>query len=194
MRSLAPHEGGKLAMQALKRLFRPREAVDAGRRLYLAASEHARQPSLYLAGGVADSYEGRFELYSLHVVLVLHRLKGQGARAAETAQALFDAYVKNLDLALREMGVGDLSVGKKMRRLGEAFYGRVKSYDEALAQLPDAVALQALIARTVFEDREGADPIPMAAYARACMAALAAQPLDEVLEGRLAWPNFEDVK
>lgn len=177
-------------MQALKRLFQPRAAVEAGRRLYTVVSGQARQPALYLEGGVGDTPEGRFELYVLHTVLVLHRLKGQGPQAAETAQALFDAFVKNLDLALRELGVGDLSVGKKMRKLGEAFYGRVKNYDEALALLPDQGPLQAVIARTVLADQQGADPRVLSAYAVACADALAAQPLDEVLDSRLAWPAF----
>jgi cytochrome b pre-mRNA-processing protein 3 len=179
-------------MQALKRLFAPRMAVEAGRRLYTAVSAHARQPALYLQGGVGDTPEGRFELYTLHTVLVLHRLKDQGPQAAETAQAVFDAFVKNLDLGLRELGVGDLSVGKKMRKLGEAFYGRVKNYDEAFALLPDDSQLRAVIARTILADREGANPGPLSAYAQRCAAALAAQPLAEVLDARLAWPAYGD--
>jgi cytochrome b pre-mRNA-processing protein 3 len=176
-------------MRAIRRLFASKAAVEAGRRLYAQAAAHARQPALYQAAGIADTPEGRFEAYTLHVVLLLHRLKGQGEEAAETAQALFDAFVKALDDALREMGVGDLSVGKKMRKLGEAFYGRVKAYDEAFAALPDAAALQALIGRTALEGRDG-DAAGLSAYAVAAVEALAAQPLDEVLEGRLAWPTY----
>jgi cytochrome b pre-mRNA-processing protein 3 len=177
-------------MQAIRRLLRPRGAVEAGRRLYAAAAAQARQPALYTDAGAPDTNEGRFELYTLHVVLVLHRLKGQGAQAAETAQALFDAYAQSLDDALREMGVGDLSVGKKMRRLGEAFYGRVKNYDQALAALPDEAPLTALIGRTVYAEAEAADPAPLARYALAAMTALRDQPLDRVLDADLAWPAF----
>jgi cytochrome b pre-mRNA-processing protein 3 len=177
-------------MLSIGRLFRPREAAFAGRRLYHAAVEQARQPALYTSAGVPDTHEGRFELYTLHVVLVLHRLKGEGPRAAETAQGLFDAYAKSLDDALREMGVGDLSVGKKMRRLGEAFYGRVKHYDEAFAALPDRSALEALIGRTVYAEAAGADPGPLAAYAVEAVEALRAQPLGEVLDAVLAWPPY----
>ena len=122
---------------SLSRLFSPRPAVLAGRRLYDCAAAQARSPAFYAVMGAPDTVEGRFELYSLHVALLLRRLKGQGPQAAETAQGLFDAYVQALDDALREMGVGDLSVGKKMRKLGEAFYGRVKAYDEAFSALPD---------------------------------------------------------
>ena len=160
--------------------------------MFAAAAAHARQPALYVQAGVPDTHEGRFELYTLHVVLVLHRLKGQGARAAEAGQALFDAYCRNLDDALREMGVGDLSVGKKMRRLGEAFYGRVKSYDQALAALPDLEPLKALIGRTVYA--KGGDPEALSSYALAAMEALRAQPLERVLDADLAWPAFGDAR
>jgi cytochrome b pre-mRNA-processing protein 3 len=177
-------------MQAIRRLFRPREAVEAGRKLYAAAAAHARQPALYRDAGVPDTHEGRFELYTLHVVLLLHRLKGQGPRAAEVAQAMFDTYVRSLDDALREMGVGDLSVGKKMRKLGEAFYGRVKNYDQAFAALPDAAPLKALIERTVFAGGGGGDPAGLATYALAAMEALRAQPLEAVLGADLAWPPY----
>ena len=135
----------------LDRLFRPRPAQAAGRALYALAVDRARMPGLYADLAAPDTAEGRFEIYSLHVVLLLDRLRGQGAEAAEVSQVLFDAYVKDLDTALREMGVGDLSVGKKMRKLGEAFYGRVKHYDDAFAALPDRGPLEAMIARTEAE-------------------------------------------
>ena len=171
---------------SLGRLFAPRPAAISGRRLYAAAVAQARQPAFYQRMAAPDTPEGRFELYTLHVVLLLHRLKGQGPRAAETGQALFDAYVRGLDDALREMGVGDLSVGKKMRKLGEAFYGRAKAYDGALDEGPGAEALAALIGRTL----EGADAAALAGYASEAGRALADQPLDHVLEGEVAWPQI----
>ena len=114
-------------------MFKPRPARLAGEALYEAATHQARQPAFYARLQAPDTVEGRFELYTLHVVLLLHRLKGLDTGTAAIAQALFDAYLQALDDALREMGVGDLSVGKKMRKLGEAFYGRAKAYDAALA-------------------------------------------------------------
>jgi cytochrome b pre-mRNA-processing protein 3 len=174
----------------LDRLFRPRPALAAGAALYARAVEQSRLPPLYADFGAPDTVEGRFEIYTLHVVLLLERLRREGQGTGEVSQALFDTYVKALDHALREMGVGDLSVGKKMRKLGEAFYGRVKAYDEALAGLPDVGPLQALIGRTVLEGRDGAAAGALAAYVAAAAAALAAQPQAEILEGRLAWPEF----
>ncbi|MBV9511586.1 MAG: ubiquinol-cytochrome C reductase, partial [Caulobacteraceae bacterium] len=133
----------------MQRLFQPSSERLAGQALYEAAIRQARQPALYADLSAPDTTEGRFELYTLHVVLVLHRLKGLGGQAGRISQALFDAYIRALDDALREMGVGDLSVGKKMRKLGEAFYGRAKAYDAALDALPDRAGLTAVIGRTV---------------------------------------------
>jgi len=171
----------------LSNLFSPRPTALAGRRLYAAAAAQARQPALYERLGAPDTVEGRFELYTLHVGLVLRRLKGQGAQAAETAQALFDTYVSALDDALREMGVGDLAVGKKMRKLGEAFYGRVKNYDEAFGVLPDRAPLEAILERTVLAG-EGRSADALADYAVMAMDGLERQPLDTVLKGDVQWP------
>jgi cytochrome b pre-mRNA-processing protein 3 len=173
----------------LKRLFKPRPAEAAGRALYPLAAAQARTPALYTELGAPDTPEGRFELYSLHVYLLLARLKGEGPQAAEAGQALFDAFVKGLDDALREMGVGDLSVGKKMRRLGEAWYGRVKAYEAAVAALPDRGPLEALIARTLYADSPTHAPA-MADYVLAQRTHLAAQPIEALLEGRATWARL----
>jgi cytochrome b pre-mRNA-processing protein 3 len=174
------------------RLFKPRPAAEEGRRLYAAAAAQARTPALYLAGGVPDTPEGRFELYALHVILLLHRLKGEGPQAAEAAQALFDAFVRSLDDGLREMGVGDLSVGKKMRKLGEAFYGRVKSYDEALAALPDEARLRAVLARTVYAGSPEQDGDRLTSYVIRTAGAFSAEDASELLSGEIRWPEFGD--
>lgn len=171
----------------LERLFRPKPARIAGQKLYAGLVAQARRPDFYSQMATPDTVEGRFELYSLHVVLVLDRLKRQGAAAGVVAQALFDAYVSALDDALREMGVGDLSVGKKMRKLGEAFYGRVKSYEAALAALPDEGPLAALISRTVYAEAAGAEPQPLVAYVLRQRQALVDQPLEAILAGDVVW-------
>jgi cytochrome b pre-mRNA-processing protein 3 len=171
----------------LDRLFRPKTPLLAGRALYAAVVAQSRRPALYDGLCVPDTVEGRFEAYTLHVVLLLDRLRGEGPQAAETAQGLFDTYVKALDDALREMGVGDLSVGKKMRKLGEAFYGRVKSYEAAFAVLPERAELEALLGRTALDGVEAAAVPALADYVLAQRAALAKAPLAGLLEGQAAW-------
>lgn len=171
----------------LDRLFRPRAAQAAGQALYARAVEQARSPGLYSDLLAPDTAEGRFEIYSLHVVLLLDRLRGHGQDAKEVSQALFDAYVKDLDHALRELGVGDLSVGRKMRKLGEAFYGRGKAYEAAFAALPDQAELEALIARTVYADADASPAPRLTAYVLAQRAALAGQPVEALAAGEVAW-------
>jgi len=171
----------------LNRLFRTRPTRDTGRALYAAVVEQSRSPALYQGLGAPDTVEGRFELYTLHVVLLLDRLNAGGEAAKDVSQALFDAYVKALDDALREMGVGDLSVGKKMRRLGEAFFGRVKSYHAAFAALPDEAPLRGLVTRTVYAEADAAPAAALCAYVAGQRAHLAAQPLEGLLAGRVDW-------
>ena len=174
----------------LKSLFSPKPATLAGRALYAEVSAAARRPVFYLQGGAPDTPEGRFELYLIHLVLALHRLKGEGEEARPVSQALFDAFVRGLDDGLREMGVGDLSVGKKMRKLGEAIYGRIKGYDAALAAADPAAEVQALVARTLFAgETERAGFI--SAYVVEAASALQAQPTEALLEGRIAFPAPE---
>jgi len=171
----------------LDRLFRPRPAQAAGRALYARVVAQSRTPALYADLGAPDTVEGRFEVYTLHVMLLLDRLRGQGVQAAEVSQALFDAYVQALDHALREMGVGDLSVGRKMRRLGEAFYGRGKSYDSAFDSLPDTAPLEALLTRTVCAETPEAPVAALRDYVLAQRTVLAAQPLGPLLAGQVDW-------
>ena len=171
----------------LKNLFKPRPAQTAGRALYAATVAQARTPGLYAELGAPDTPEGRFEVYSLHVYLILERLKEQGPQAAETAQAVFDTYVSALDNALRELAVGDLSVGKRMRKLAEAFFGRIKSYEAALPQLPDTTPLEALLARTVYAEADADKAPEFAGYIVARRQALAAQPLERLLAGDVTW-------
>ena len=166
-------------------LFKPKPAQIAGAALYAACVAQARRPEFYTAMGAPDTLEGRFELYTLHVVLVVLRLKGQGENPSAAAQAVFDAYLQSLDIALREMGVGDLSVGKKMKKLGRAFYGRVKSYDAAQAVPGD---LDDLIRRTVYEGAPDVDPEALVRYALSVRATLAEQPMERLLTGEINWP------
>lgn len=168
----------------LKKLFRTRPSEAAGRALYAAAVEQARTPALYATLKAPDTVEGRFELYSLHVLMIIERLRGEGPQAAETSQALFDTYASSLDDALREMGIGDLTVGKKMRRLAEAFYGRAKSYDAAR----DRAALEAFLQRTVYAGDQAAPVAGLADYVETTRAELKAQPLEPILAGEVRWP------
>mgnify|MGYP000411422531 CR=1 FL=1 len=126
----------------LKRLFNRPLAPE--RRCYEAIVAAARHPAFYARWQVADTLDGRFDMVALHTYLILDRLKGV---EPEFRQALVDEFFRDMDRSLRELGVGDVSVGKKVRKMAEVFYGRITAYDAALAgpetQLVDAVARKA---------------------------------------------------
>jgi len=182
-----PRPGGQseAPKHVFAKMFRPRPALLAGRALYERAVAQARLPVFYRSLGADDTPPGRFEVYSLHVVLILRRLKSHGPQAAETGQGLFDAFVEGLDVALRELGTGDLSMAKKMKTLGQAFYGRVKAYDEAFNALPDEDPIRDLLGRTVGEGALNA----LTAYVRQANDDLAAQDLADLLEGKVHFPE-----
>lgn len=92
----------------------------------------AREPSFYRNLGIPDTVNGRFDLLVLHLWMVLRRFRSAEG-GANVPQALFDHFCDDMDANLREMGVGDLTVPKRMQAFGEAFYGRAAAYDLALA-------------------------------------------------------------
>jgi cytochrome b pre-mRNA-processing protein 3 len=147
----------------------------------------ARSASFYESFGVPDTVNGRFDLLVLHLAIFLHRLKSEGAEWVPAGQGVFDAFCADMDGNLREMGISDLKVPAEMKRLGEAFYGRVKVYDDALAQ-PDDAALVRALARNIYEDEASALAVPLAAYVRAAVAALAKQSPGNFVDG-LAFPT-----
>src|SRR4051812_26135611 len=106
-----------------------REAADHA---YQQVVEQSRQSVFFTEYGVPDTLDGRFELTCLHAFLYLHRLKAERPRARRLRQGFFDRMFADFDRALREMGVGDLSVGKQVKRMARAFYGRICAYEEAL--------------------------------------------------------------
>lgn len=158
----------------LQKLFRPRNTARLGDRLYPLAVSQARDPGFYARMGVADRIDARFELYTLHVLILSQRLRDEGEQGAEAGQALFDTYVSALDHALRELGVGDISVGKKMRKLGEALYGRMTAYEGPL-RAGDHAALSAALARNVYESDQPGVGAALADYAISSRARLAGQ-------------------
>src|SRR6185369_831448 len=101
--------------------------------LYGAIVAQARDPRFYEAYGVPDTVLGRFDLIVLHLALVLRQLRKGNASIATLAQGVFDAFCRDMDHNLREMGISDQGVPRQMRRVGEAFYGRAQAYDAALA-------------------------------------------------------------
>jgi cytochrome b pre-mRNA-processing protein 3 len=179
-------------------LERRRPHERAGFALYGAAVSAARSPVLFGPGYAApDTLDGRFDLVGLHAALLIRRLRRDpDPRGPALAQAVFDAMFSDMDQTLREMGVGDLVVGKRVRRMWEAFHGRARAYEAAL-DAGDETALARALARNVWrgaapgsgpDGMPGAPALRLAAYARAADAALAHQPLAALAAGEVAFP------
>ncbi len=203
-----------------------RNVVDAlfpsGRRaraLYASAVAQARQPAFYARLLVPDTPEGRFEMIALHVILLIERLMRQaaaqrgmdrGARAAELAREVQERLFDDMDASLREMGVSDVAVPRRIRKLGVAFYDRMARYHEALAR-DDAQALKRAILRHIYAatepsvltgrvssasdgpQRENDESVRQAASALAQYALLAREvlkevSLDDLRAGNIPWP------
>jgi cytochrome b pre-mRNA-processing protein 3 len=173
--------------QRLRANRRNREIIDA---LYVDLVQLARQPVLYEEGGVPDTVMGRFEALSLHVFLFLRRCRGDDV-LNPVAQDVVDRFVADVDRSIRELGVGDPSVPKRMRKLAGMFYERVRTYDGALDEEPGRGLLaEALRRRAVAPDAPEGAPAHLAAYMRKTSRRFAAVPAEAILAGR--WQTGEE--
>ena len=163
----------------------PRERVIET--LHGRINEAARHPDLYLRLGVPDTLEGRFECLILHVILVLRRLNRLPEPAADVAQDLVNSVFLQLDSSLRESGIGDFGVPKRMKKLGSAFYGRAEGYDAAL-DAGDTAALTAALARNVLGVDAPEAAADLARYVWASDATLARADLDGLIGTGPAFP------
>lgn len=171
-------------MSLLSRLLgKPDQDQEAIRPLWHRTVEIAREPGWYARGGVADTVPGRFDAITLVLALVMLRMDGHDALRAPSAR-LTELFVEDMDGQLRQSGVGDLVVGKRMGKLVGVLGGRIDALREALAQSDDA-ALIATIDRNVTMN-DDADRAAIAAEMRVLAATLAATTDEDLLAGRIA--------
>lgn len=151
------------------------------RLLHARVNAAARAPALYEGLGVPDTVEGRFEALCLHVILVLRRLDALPAPAGDVAQDLVDSVFRQLDASLRELGVGDIGVPKRMKKLAAAFYGRADSYGARLGA-GDRAGLAAALARNLLgAEAAEAGAGALADYVMASAGTLSGLDLDALL-------------
>jgi cytochrome b pre-mRNA-processing protein 3 len=162
--------------------------------LYSEVVATARAPVFYADLGVPDSIEGRYEMIVLHLVLLLRRMRQPDAKRKRLAQALVDFMAADLDRSIRELGVGDMSVGKFMKRLGEGLFGRAAAYDKALDDR-DIPALEVAVLRNIFDGYEPGERILaiIACYVQAQYDHLAGQPIEPIAAGHVAFLSFADM-
>jgi cytochrome b pre-mRNA-processing protein 3 len=160
----------------------PRGTIEA---IYGMIVTQAREPLFYRDLGVPDTVNGRFDLLLLHLWMVLRRLKPM-EDGTGLSQALFDRFCDDMDANLREMGVGDLTVPKRMQAFGEAFYGRAAAYDLALTAGEEPLA-QALC-KNILNGEKIAQARQLAVYVEAAMTALAKADGAALLQGSWKFP------
>jgi len=176
----------------LRKLLKRIRSDDRADAIYSQIVAQARQPAFYQTIGVADTADGRFDMLVLHVVLVMRRLRGEGAEGRTLAQGLFDVFFKDMDRNLREMGVSDMGVPKRVRGMAEAFYGRAGVYDAAL-DAAGAEGLHAALERNLFAGSATEDALDrMAAYMLACESRLAEMSGDDITAARIDWPDVDE--
>jgi cytochrome b pre-mRNA-processing protein 3 len=167
-----------------------RDAADIA---YRHVVVQARRPEFFTAFGVPDTLDGRFELVCLHAFLFLHRLKAERPGSAALGQRFFDTMFADFDRSLRELGTGDLSVGRQVKRMAEGFYGRVQAYEHGIDG--DDAALAAALARNLYGT---ASPQPdqvaaMGRYLRREAANLDRRPAAGLLRGSVEFGPPGDV-
>src|SRR5689334_8387476 len=148
----------------------------------------ARQTIFYSHWNVPDTPLGRFEMLSLHMFLLQHRLRGESGAAHEIAQVLIDEFFLDVDHSLRELGIGDVGVPKRMKKLAKMFYGRTAAYDDALER-DDKEALAAALARNILPEAAVWPQAPLlAAYVADAARHLATQPAESIASGTVTFP------
>ena len=163
------HQGKSLVLGRKAR----HPATLAAQELYGRAVAQSRAPTFYLAYGVPDTHDGRLELIQLHVILLLRRLQRGDAASQAIGQALFDVLFDDVDRSLREGGVGDLVVGKWVKKIARQFYARAAAVEGAL-EIGDGALLASIVAENVYGGAAGGGPLRLAAYLLAVDGALAA--------------------
>ncbi len=178
-------------MFSLKSLFGQPPETEAARALYAATVHAARRPEIFTEMALPDTPEGRFEALALMAFLVLKRLKSEPT-AKRISQVYFDIMFDDIDSNLRELGVGDMSVGKKVKKLAESFYGRIRTYDAALAAPDDGLLIEALRRYPYRGTEPPSDHVQrLARQMRHDDAVLATQTADKLLAGSIAFAAID---
>jgi len=170
------------------RFFTDSAVKQAAHRIYLRLVEQSRLPAFYIGCGVGDTPDGRFDMIALHAALLLRRLKRDGDATADLAQEIFDLMFADMDQNLREMGVGDIGVGKRVKGMAQGFYGRLAAYDAGLAA-PDNEDLAGALRRNLFRKNSPKDfqVAAIAEYMRRESNSMDAQATESFLTGSVSF-------
>jgi cytochrome b pre-mRNA-processing protein 3 len=183
-------KSGKRKPSMLRRLFGSGKSAPVARQLYDGLVARAREPVFYASFAVPDTIDGRFDLLALHAFALLDALKGSGPEGARLGTALASLIFAGFDDALRELGVGDFGISRRMKAMASAFYGRLEAYGAAALE----AALSEAIVRNVYrtDATHGREAAVLAHYIANARATLEAK-ADALLQGSADFgplPNF----
>jgi cytochrome b pre-mRNA-processing protein 3 len=176
-------------MMLFSRLFRKKSARAKGRWLYEQALSASRSKDFYVKGAVPDTVDGRFDLLVIHVWLLIRRLNT--LEVQPLGQDVFDAMFVDMDNALRELGISDTALGKRIKDMAKVFYGRAEAYNKALDE-EDGKALGTALERNLFAKVEASAShgVDLAGHMQRIEHALAEQNLESLLKNGPCYPPF----
>ena len=154
--------------------------------VYNSIVAQSRQVPFYLDMSVPDSVTGRFDMVSLHMCLVLRHLRAESGEMKQFSQRLFDLFFKDMDRSLREMGVGDVSVPKRIQKMGSVFYGLLTKLTEAIDK-KDKKTLVDVLNRNIYNAENASDAQKLALYVEKTVEALEGQSKSEIMSGKLTF-------
>lgn len=169
-------------------LFRKSTATEPVYAVYSAIVAQSRHPHFYAEWQVPDTVTGRFDMISLHMALLFRRLRSEASRDKDFSQAVFDLFFKDMDRSLREMGVGDLGVPKRIQKMGNLFFGLLAALSEAMDR-NDLPALERVLSRNIFDGGEGENVAAVARYLMRQDACVARQSSQAITDGTIEFES-----
>ena len=167
-------------------LFRKNTATEPVLAIYSAIVAQSRQSVFYAEWLVPDTVTGRFDMISLHMALLFRRLRSETGRSKDFSQSVFDLFFRDMDRSLREMGVGDLGVPKRIQKMGNIFFGLLAALSEPMDR-NDSQALEAVLSRNIFDGAVGSNVEALAAYLLRQDRALMSNTAGDIVAGRIVF-------
>jgi cytochrome b pre-mRNA-processing protein 3 len=166
---------------------------EAAEKIYDAIVAQSRNPAFYLRCGVPDTLSGRFDMLVIHMFVVLQILKLGGREGQLLAQEIVEAFIREMDTMVRDLGVSDRNVPKEVRKIAQLFYGQLLAYSTAL-QRNEAKGLANEVWKS-FQSGEGASSASIAAeaistYMRQAIKNIQEMPLNMLLQGNIRFPEI----
>lgn len=172
------------------RLFPGYRQKEQGYKLYGKLVGQARNPVFYTEFGVPDDMDGRFDMILLHMFVLDHRLAGEAVGTKKIRRFVQEALFSDMDRSLREMGVGDMSIGKEVKKMGAAWFGRVKAYTAAIKSDSPLKELSIAVAKNLYKSEDAPHAEAIAGYMLESLQKLKSVPQPDVVASNFEFPDI----